>query len=85
LTIVAQIGFNVKRDRKKTKNTVGAKHSARSSACAFWLFEKFFGKLIVQRIEDLSDTDNFLKVPRSGTFKKLSGFYGSARRCIISL
>jgi len=31
--------------------------------------------------EDLSNTDNFLKVPRSDTFKKLSGFYSSARRC----
>jgi len=30
----------------------------------------------------LSDTDNFLKVPLRGTFKKLSVFYGSARRCI---
>jgi len=29
----------------------------------------------------LSDLDNFLKVPLRGTFKKLSGLYGSARRC----
>jgi hypothetical protein len=29
----------------------------------------------------LGDPDNFLKVPLRGTFKKLSGLYGSARRC----
>jgi len=34
--------------------------------------------MTVQPINGLSDTDNFLKVARSGTFKKLSGFYGSA-------
>jgi hypothetical protein len=35
----------------------------------------------VQPIDGLSNTDNSLKVPRSGTFKELSGFYGSALRC----
>jgi hypothetical protein len=35
----------------------------------------------LQPTESLSNTDNFLKVARSATFKKLSGFYGSARRC----
>jgi hypothetical protein len=39
-------------------------------------------QLSLQPIEGLSDPDNFLKVPLRGTFKKLSGFYGSARRCI---
>jgi hypothetical protein len=39
----------------------------------------------IQTIEGLSDTDNFLKVPQSGTFKKLSGFYGSARRYRLDL
>jgi hypothetical protein len=33
----------------------------------------------LKSIEGLIDTDKFLKVPRSGTFKNLSGFYGSAR------
>ena len=35
----------------------------------------------LQPTESLSNTDNFLKVARNATFKKLSGFYGSARRC----
>jgi hypothetical protein len=34
----------------------------------------------LQPIESLSGTDNFLKVPLRGTFKKLFGFYSSARR-----
>jgi hypothetical protein len=34
---------------------------------------------VLQPIEGLSNTDNFLKVPLCGTFKKLSEFYGSAR------
>jgi len=38
---------------------------------------------VLQPIEGLSDTDNFLKVPLRGTFKKLSVFYGSARRCTL--
>jgi hypothetical protein len=36
----------------------------------------------LQPIQGLSGTANFLKVPLRGTFKKLAGFYGSARRCI---
>jgi hypothetical protein len=39
-------------------------------------------QLSLQPIEGLSDPDNFLKVPLRGTFKKLSGFYGSAMRYI---
>jgi len=35
-----------------------------------------------QPIEGLSDPDNFLKVQLRCTFKKLSEFYGSAKRCI---
>jgi hypothetical protein len=38
-------------------------------------------RLNLKSIDGLSDSDNFLKLPQSGTFKKLSGFYGSARRC----
>jgi len=39
--------------------------------------------VVLQPIDGLSDPNNFLKVPRSGTFKKLFGFYGSARRCKV--
>jgi len=38
--------------------------------------------LVLQPIEDLSNPDNFLKVLLHGTFKKLSGFYSSAKRCM---
>jgi len=37
---------------------------------------------LIQPIDGLSDIDNFLKAPPRGAFKKLSGFYISARRCI---
>jgi hypothetical protein len=37
---------------------------------------------LIQPIEGLSDTDNFLKVQRSGTFKKLSGFYIAAQGAV---
>jgi hypothetical protein len=33
----------------------------------------------MQPIEGLNDPDNFPKVPQSGTFGKLSGFYSSVR------
>jgi hypothetical protein len=33
----------------------------------------------LQPVEALSSTENFLKVPQSGTFKKFSGFYNSAK------
>jgi hypothetical protein len=38
----------------------------------------------LQLIEGLSNPDNSSKVPLRGTFEELSGFYGSARRCIVS-
>jgi hypothetical protein len=37
---------------------------------------------ILQPVEALSSTEDFLKVPLRGTFKKSSGFYNSAKRCI---
>jgi len=36
---------------------------------------------LLQPVEALSSTEIFLKVPQSGTFKKISGFYNSAKRC----
>jgi hypothetical protein len=36
----------------------------------------------LQPVEALSSPENFLKVPLRGTFKKFSGFYNSAKRCI---
>jgi hypothetical protein len=41
----------------------------------------YFG--VLQPIEALKGTENFLKVPLRGTFKKFSGFYKSAKRCIF--
>ena len=36
---------------------------------------------MLQPVEGLSDTERFLKVPLRGTFKNLSGFHDSAKRC----
>jgi hypothetical protein len=45
--------------------------AARSATSTFWVLVFL----------NTSDPDNFLKVPQSDTFKKLSGFYGRAKRC----
>jgi hypothetical protein len=38
----------------------------------------------LQPIEAWSNTDKFLKAPRCGAFKNLSGFLISAKRCIVA-
>jgi len=38
---------------------------------------------VVQPIVALKGTERFVKVPLRGTFTNLSGFYNSAKRCIL--